>query len=107
MPRFHFHLEDRPDEEGRDLASVAAAKCEAVKIAGKLICDSAAEFWDTARLLMTVTDDRGLSLFTRLRRDGVTFSANAAPLDYQLTCLLLVLRPGPGARARGDQTPYE
>ena len=107
MPRFHFHLEDRPDEEGRDLASVAAAKCEAVKIAGKLICDSAAEFWDTARLLMTVTDDRGLSPFTRLRRDGVTFSANAAPLDYQLTCLLLVLRPGPGARARGDQTPYE
>ena len=64
MPRFHFNLEDRPDEEGRDLASIAAAKCEAVKIAGKLICDSAAEFWDTARLLMTVTDDRALSLFT-------------------------------------------
>ena len=64
MPRFHFHLEDRPDHEGVELASVAAAKCEAVKMAGKLICDRATEFWDTARLLMTVTDDRDLSLFT-------------------------------------------
>lgn len=59
-----FPLGGLPDEEGVELASVAAAKCEAVKLAGKLICDRATEFWDTARLLMTVTDDRGLSLFT-------------------------------------------
>ena len=64
MPRFHFHLEDRPDEQGLELESIAAAKCEAVKIAGRLIGDRATEFWSTARLLMTVTDDRGLSLFT-------------------------------------------
>lgn len=64
MPRFYFNLEDRPDEDGAELSSVAAAKCEAVRMAGRLICDSASEFWDTGRLLMTVTDDRGLSLFT-------------------------------------------
>ena len=41
MPRFFFHVEDRPDDEGTELPSVAAAKCEAVRYAGKLICDEA------------------------------------------------------------------
>ena len=67
MPRFHFNVENRSreqDEEGTVLPSLAEAKCEAVRYAGRLICDEASEFWDTGEFVMTVTDDQGLALFS-------------------------------------------
>ena len=73
MPRFFFHVEDRPDDEGTELPSVAAAKCEAVRYAGKLICDEADTFWDSAEFGMVVTDEKGLILFS------LTLSGTEAP----------------------------
>lgn len=76
MPRFHFTVgQDAPDltGDGIDLPGLAEAKCEAVRYAGKLLCDRASEFWDTGDFVMTVTDDKGLTLFS------LQFSAVEAP----------------------------
>ena len=65
MPRYFFHVEDgtsRSDEESTELENIVQAKCEAVKLAGRLICDEASEFWDRSQWKMTVTDDTGLIL---------------------------------------------
>ena len=63
MPRFHFHSDGQRDDDGTDLTSLKEAKCEAVKLAGRTICEEADEFWDKAEWTMTVTDGRGLTLF--------------------------------------------
>jgi hypothetical protein len=47
-----------------ELPSIAEAKCEAVRYAGRLICDHAGEFWNSSDWNMTVTDECGLTLFT-------------------------------------------
>ena len=73
MPRFYFHVEGRPDEEGTELPSVPAAKCEAVRYAGRLICDEAERFWDSAEFGLIVTDEKGLILFS------LTLSGTEAP----------------------------
>ncbi|HEX8641699.1 MAG TPA: hypothetical protein VF704_11180 [Allosphingosinicella sp.] len=65
MPRYHFHIDgDHPshDDEGTELHSLAVAKCEAIRMAGRIICDAAASFWDRAEWSMTVTDANGLTL---------------------------------------------
>ena len=65
MPRYYFHTEDSgADPEGIELDSLAVAKCEAVKTAGAMICEAAGEFWDRSEWNMTVSDARGLTLFT-------------------------------------------
>jgi len=63
MPRYHFHTHDHRDVDGHILPSLEAAKCEAVKLAGQIVCDDAPRFWDGADWVMTVTDDNGLTLF--------------------------------------------
>jgi hypothetical protein len=66
MPLFHFHVEDgQPavDPGGFELPDLAAAKCEAIQMAGRIICDAAGAFWDRAEWSMTVTDESGLTLF--------------------------------------------
>ena len=70
LPRFFFHLEDSPDDLGMELPSLSAAKCEAVRYAGRLICDEAATFWGTADFHMWVEDAAGLILFS-LRFSGI------------------------------------
>jgi hypothetical protein len=45
------------------LDNLAAAKCEAVKMMGRLICDASETFWDCADWTMTVTDEAGLTVF--------------------------------------------
>lgn len=62
MPKFHFHLDDARDEEGLELADVAAAKCEALEFASRHICDAANAFWEREAWTLTVTDRRGLTL---------------------------------------------
>ena len=62
MPTFHFHLDDQRDEEGLELADLAAAKCEALEFAARHICDAANGFWDREEWTLSVTDERGLTL---------------------------------------------
>jgi hypothetical protein len=67
MPRYFFHIEDgKPhrDETGIELAGLAEAKCEAMRYAGHLICDSLEDFWDAGEWCLTATDDKGLTLFS-------------------------------------------
>jgi len=65
MPRYFFHIDgEGSSDEGHELANVAEAKCEAVKLAGQAICDHADKFWDTGDWKMTVTNQEGLTLFS-------------------------------------------
>jgi hypothetical protein len=67
MPQYFFHIEDGltgRDDEGTELEDLAVAKCEAVKLAGQMICDSAGEFWGKEEWRMTVSDASGLTLFS-------------------------------------------
>lgn len=63
MPRFYFHTDDQRDSEGAELADVGVAKCEAMKLAGQIICEEADSFWDKSQWTMTVADESGLTLF--------------------------------------------
>lgn len=62
MPRFVLDVENGPEHE-IDAPDLAQAKCEALRFAGSLICDSADTFWDVAHFRMTVADEAGLILF--------------------------------------------
>jgi hypothetical protein len=64
VPKFFFHLEGSPDDLGIELPSLAAAKCEAARYAGRLLCDDADKFWSSAQFDLTVSDEQGLSLFS-------------------------------------------
>jgi hypothetical protein len=78
MPRFYFHIEDGSeviDDLGRELSSVAAAKCEALRYASRLICDDAQRFWDVGEFQMTVANEKGLTLFSL----ALTLTAVDAP----------------------------
>lgn len=62
MAKFHFHLDDERDEQGLELADLAAAKCEALEFAARHICDAANAFWDREEWTLSVTNERGLTL---------------------------------------------
>ena len=62
MPRFTFDVAGGPTAEV-ELPSLADAKCEAVRFAGRVICDAADSFWDAQEFQLTVTDHSGLILF--------------------------------------------
>ncbi len=65
MPRYFFDMDDAvPDSEGTEIKDLAEAKCEAVRMAGRIICDQAADFWERAEWNMTVSDEKKLTLFT-------------------------------------------
>ena len=67
MARYYFNVDDGsdlPDTLGMELSSLAAAKCEALRYASRLICDEAQRFWDAGELQMTVADEKGLTLFS-------------------------------------------
>ena len=69
MTRYFFNVEDSvgsPDDEGTELEGLATAKCEAVKLAGRVIIDAARSFWEKGDWKMTVTDESGLLLFSLL-----------------------------------------
>ncbi len=67
MKRYHFRTEDQVDAPGVELASLAAAKCEAAKIAASIVCASADEAWENCNwavtVTVTVTDDDGRKMF--------------------------------------------
>jgi hypothetical protein len=69
VARFFFHTNhpaelSMQDDEGMEFPSVHVAKCAAVKYAGQLLADVAEHFWDHADFDLTVTDERGLILFS-------------------------------------------
>jgi hypothetical protein len=63
MPFFYFHTNKEPDSTSFHAADLAAAKCEATRMAGQIICDAAGRFWDKAEWMLTVTDMHGLTQF--------------------------------------------
>ncbi|KMO44145.1 hypothetical protein VQ03_04200 [Methylobacterium tarhaniae] len=66
MPRFHFNTygnRNHPDDEGVELPSWAAARHEAVRMAGLLIADGAERVPLEQGWHMEVTDERGRVLF--------------------------------------------
>lgn len=69
MQRYFFHTNNPlermvQDDEGLIFPDLQTAKREAVQYAGELLCDVAEHFWDNADFELTVTDGRGLILFT-------------------------------------------
>ena len=79
MPRYFFHVGGSSrDTEGVHLESLAVAKCEAVKLAGQLICESAGVFWDAQDFVMNVANEDGLTLFN-LMFIGTEAAAISAP----------------------------
>lgn len=75
MPRFSFRVPEArvPEPAFLDLPSLEAARVEAVKAACTLLANSPDEFWSSGGdWQMTVTDERGLTLFTL-----IVYAANA------------------------------
>jgi len=63
MRRYYFHTDTQRDPNGAYLSNLAAAKCEAMAVAGRMICDQSAKFWDAAEWCLTVSDEDDLTLF--------------------------------------------
>ena len=77
MARYHFHLSNGvadPDVEGHDLPDLASAQHSAAKLVGQLLLDKPALFWRDGHWLLTVSDERDLTLFT------IRVTANEAPV---------------------------
>ncbi len=62
MKHYHFKTDDHSDARGVALASLAAAKCEAAKVAASIVCETADEPWRRSEWTVTVTDDRGVKV---------------------------------------------
>jgi len=112
MPRYFFHIEDGPttrDEEGTELKDVSVAKCEAVKLAGQMICDSAASFWDRQEWKLTATNEDGLILFC-LHFVGIEAPAVIGARDPNLISARIVGTAGETVRdseAETEDSPAE
>lgn len=66
MPRYYFHVEDGrsyPDEEGVELADIDAARINATRMFGAMLCDDPTTFWNGDEWTLKVTDEEGLVLF--------------------------------------------
>jgi hypothetical protein len=66
MAQFYFHTEDGrtiADDEGLDLATLADARIEAVRVLGDMLRENPHEVLDTGALRLTVTDSSGLIYF--------------------------------------------
>jgi hypothetical protein len=105
MPRFHFHIDDGiavHDEEGVELENVAVAKCEAVKLAGQMICDSADSFWNRQEWKLTAANEDGLTLFC-LHFVGVEAPASMSRRDPNMISARTISERGePGGEAVPD-----
>lgn len=64
MPIYHFHVNGDRDDEGFEFANIRAAQCQALKMAGRIICDEDSEtFWNDGGWSMKVTTPDGTPLF--------------------------------------------
>lgn len=81
MPIYHFNLHDGksyPDVNGIDLPDLKAARIEAVRHVGAMLCDGAEQFWNGDEWTLTVTDNANLALFS------LTFMATDAPAALRI-----------------------
>ncbi|HEY0131116.1 MAG TPA: hypothetical protein VGB57_06905 [Allosphingosinicella sp.] len=95
MPRYFFHIDDGiavHDEEGTELEDVAVAKCEAVKLAGQMICESAGTFWNRQEWKLTASDEIGLTLFC-LHFVGVEAPASMSRRDPNMISARIAATP--------------
>jgi hypothetical protein len=65
MPRYFVttNYDSAPDVIGFEFEDIADARCEAVKLAGTMICEAAGTFWEGDDFHMTVKNTGGLTLF--------------------------------------------
>ncbi|MGH6910293.1 MAG: DUF6894 family protein [Phenylobacterium sp.] len=66
MAQFYFHTEDGrsvSDDEGTDLATLADARVEAVRVLGDILRENPDEVLATGQLRLTVTNAAGLIYF--------------------------------------------
>lgn len=78
MPKYFFNTVDGrryPDDEGVELPDLDAVRGRATRVVGELLKERAADFWDTGRLRLEVTDDGGTIV---LALDVVLTCQNAA-----------------------------
>jgi hypothetical protein len=93
MQRYFFHIEDHErflDDEGTLLRDVAAARVEAVRVAGAMLKDHADQFWALGEWRVVVTDAHRRTLF------GLSFQAidpAALPATYDITPGLRLVEP--------------
>jgi 1,4-alpha-glucan branching enzyme len=73
MKRYHFKIDDQSDSSCVELADLAAAKCEAAKVAASYACGLADDPWHDCRWTVTVSDDDGQAVL-RLVLTGTEFS---------------------------------
>lgn len=62
MPKYFFNTVDGrryPDEDGMELADLDGVRSRATRVIGELLKERSADFWDTGRLRLEVTDEGG------------------------------------------------
>jgi len=67
MPIFYFHLQGRTfviDKHGHNLADIHAAQHYAAAYAAELLREPDGDFWSGREMSVTVTNDKGLILFS-------------------------------------------
>jgi hypothetical protein len=67
LERYFFHLEDGrsiTDADGTELKNLEEAKHEAVQLIAQTLCNEPSKFWNAETYHVSVTDQRGLVLFT-------------------------------------------
>ncbi|WP_288935455.1 hypothetical protein [uncultured Sphingomonas sp.] len=80
MPRFFFHTETdvrHTDVEGVEFPSFDEARRDAIRTAGILLKDAPNGFWNSRPWTVTVTDEKGLILWT-IELDGQSSPAGQA-----------------------------
>jgi hypothetical protein len=63
--RYFFHIrdgQDSPDTEGTELPDAAAARTEAIRVAGAMLKDGA-HHWDGSEWRIRVVDESGKAIF--------------------------------------------
>jgi 1,4-alpha-glucan branching enzyme len=70
MRRYHFKIDDQSDAGGVELADLAAAKCEAAKVAASEACGLADARWHDCRWTLIVIDEKGSEVLP-LERTGI------------------------------------
>jgi hypothetical protein len=87
MPRFFFHTVDggeHHDDEGIDLAGIAAARVQAVRYGGALLADDPDLLWNGREMRVEVTDEDGRLVATvvMLAIDGASADDDARSRDH-------------------------
>ena len=85
MPRYYFHIEDHQrflDGEGTPLPDLGHAKVEAVRVAGAMLAEHAAEFWTFGEWRVVVTDEFQQILFAL---SFAAIPASSLPTKYDIS----------------------